>query len=434
MRKSFLSYLFFGVLTTAFGQKNFQQTKAYIDDVKQLTDVMIYDVTSPVAAARYYAYSTLASYELMATQTGVPYPSFTALSKLRLTGIPAEVPSLQHPEMAYRYVLLYVGSKLMPSGKKLLPRAEKLKQALPPTEAEFVEAIGEAVLTYASQDGFLQLNNLKRYTPKRGPAYWQPTKPTYMAPIEPHWNTLKTFFLDRPDQFLTQVPATFDLDPASPFYAMTLEVKNVVDENHKEKNEIAAFWDCNPYAISQIGHLEFGLKKISPGGHWMGIAGIACKKARFSLQKTIYTHTLLALTLHDSFVACWDEKYRSDRIRPETVINRYIDKTWTPLLQTPPFPEYVSGHSVVSTSSALILTQIFGDNFRFKDTTENEFGLKPRTFKSFNQAAEEASISRIYGGIHFMDAVTEGQWLGRQVGQFVLQAIDPGSPSSFPTR
>ena len=434
MRKSFLSYLFFGVLTTAFGQKNFQQTKAYIDDVKQLTDVMIYDVTSPVAAARYYAYSTLASYELMATQTGVLYPSFTALSKLRLTGIPAEVPSLQHPEMAYRYVLLYVGSKLLPSGKKLLPRAEKLKQALPPTEAEFVEAIGEAVLTYASQDGFLQLNNLKRYTPKRGPAYWQPTKPTYMAPIEPHWNTLKTFFLDRPDQFLTQVPATFDLDPASPFYVMTLEVKNVVDENHKEKNEIAAFWDCNPYAISQIGHLEFGLKKISPGGHWMGIAGIACKKARFSLQKTIYTHTLLALTLHDSFVACWDEKYRSDRIRPETVINRYIDKTWTPLLQTPPFPEYVSGHSVVSTSSALILTQIFGDNFRFKDTTENEFGLKPRTFKSFNQAAEEASISRIYGGIHFMDAVTEGQWLGRQVGHFVLQAIDPGSPSSLPTR
>ena len=434
MKNRFLSYLFFGVLTTAFGQKNFQQTKAYIDDVKQLTDVMIYDVTSPVAAARYYAYSTLASYELMATQTGAPYPSFTALSKLRLTGIPAEVPSLQHPEMAYRYALLYVGSKLLPSGKKLLPRSEKLKQALPPTEAKFVEAIGEAVLTYASQDGFLQLNNLKRYTPKRGPAYWQPTKPTYMAPIEPHWNTLKTFFLDRPDQFLTQVPATFDLDPASPFYAMTLEVKNVVDENHKEKNEIAAFWDCNPYAISQIGHLEFGLKKISPGGHWMGIAGIACKKARFSLQKTIYTHTLLALTLHDSFVACWDEKYRSDRIRPETVINRYIDKTWTPLLQTPPFPEYVSGHSVVSTSSALILTQIFGDNFRFKDTTENEFGLKPRTFKSFNQAAEEASISRIYGGIHFMDAVTEGQWLGRQVGQFVLQAIDPGSPSSLPTR
>jgi hypothetical protein len=434
MKKRFLSYLFFGVLTTAFGQKNFQQTKAYIDDVKQLTDVMIYDVTSPVAAARYYAYSTLASYELMATQTGAAYPSFTALSKLRLTGIPAEVPALQHPEMAYRYALLYVGSKLLPSGKKLLPRAEKLKQALPPTEAEFVEAIGEAVLTYASQDGFLQLNNLKRYTPKRGSAYWQPTKPTYMAPIEPHWNTLKTFFLDRPDQFLTQVPATFDLDPASPFYAMTLEVKNVVDENHKEKNEIAAFWDCNPYAISQIGHLEFGLKKISPGGHWMGIAGIACKKARFSLQKTIYTHTLLALTLHDSFVACWDEKYRSDRIRPETVINRYIDKTWTPLLQTPPFPEYVSGHSVVSTSSALILTQIFGDNFRFKDTTENEFGLKPRTFKSFNQAAEEASISRIYGGIHFMDAVTEGQWLGRQVGQFVLQAIDPGSSSSFFTR
>ena len=194
----------------------------------------------------------------------------------------------------------------------------------------------------------------------------------------------------------------------------------MTDENDEEKNEIAAFWDCNPYAISQIGHLEFGLKKISPGGHWMGIAGIAARKARLNLNKTIFTHTLLALVLHDAFIACWDEKYRSDRVRPETVINRHLDKRWSPLLQTPPFPEYVSGHSVVSSASAEILTLIFGPNFSFRDTTEKEFGLKTRSYKSFNQAAEEACISRLYGGIHYRDAIDEGVEQGKKVASFII--------------
>ena len=194
----------------------------------------------------------------------------------------------------------------------------------------------------------------------------------------------------------------------SKFFKILMEVKEVVDQNDKEKNEIAAFWDCNPYVISQIGHLEFGLKKISPGGHWIGIAGIACKKAKFPLDKTIFTHTILAITLHDAFIACWDEKYRSERVRPETVINRNIDKFWSPLLQTPPFPEYVSGHSVVSTASAEILSIIFGENFRYRDTTEREYGLKTRKYKSFRQAASEACISRLYGGfITLMQSMKE---------------------------
>jgi hypothetical protein len=189
------------------------------------------------------------------------------------------------------------------------------------------------------------------------------------------------------------------------------------------KNTIAAFWDCNPYAISQIGHLEFGLKKISPGGHWIGITGIACKKAKLPLEQVVLAHTLVSLTLHDAFVACWDEKYRSNRIRPETVINQYLDPLWKPLLQTPPFPEYTSGHSVASTAAAGILTRIFGDEFKFKDTTEKEFGLKSRTFSSFNRAAEEACISRFYGGIHYMDAIVEGQWQGNEISNHIISKV-----------
>ena len=155
------------------------------------------------------------------------------------------------------------------------------------------------------------------------------------------------------------------------------------------------------------------LKNI-PGGHWIGIAGIATRKAKMTLPQTIFTHTLLSVALHDAFIACWDEKYRSDRIRPETVINRYMDPAWTPLLQTPPFPEYVSGHSVISTTAAEILTLLIGDDFRFRDTSEKEYGLKTRSYKSFRHAAEEACISRLYGGIHFMDAIDQGAWQGKK--------------------
>ena len=96
---------------------------------------------------------------------------------------------------------------------------------------------------------------------------------------------------------------------------------------------------------------------------------------------------------------------------------------WHPLLQTPPFPEYTSGHSVISTAAAETLTDLFGDNFSFDDDTETLYGLPVRHFKSFRAAANEAAISRLYGGIHFRDAIVNGQQMGRQVGEIVLKKI-----------
>jgi hypothetical protein len=169
--------------------------------------------------------------------------------------------------------------------------------------------------------------------------------------------------------------------------------------------------------------MAIGLKKISPGGHWMGITGIACKKANISLDSAILVHTTVALTLHDAFISCWQEKYLSDRIRPESAINILLDPTWRPILQTPPFPEYTSGHSVASSSVAVVLTYLLGDDFNFLDTSEIYFGLPSREFKSFYQAANEAAISRLYGGIHFRDACDYGVLQGKQVGQFVLSNL-----------
>ena len=121
----------------------------------------------------------------------------------------------------------------------------------------------------------------------------------------------------------------------------------------------------------------------------------------------------------DAFISCWDEKYKSNRIRPETYIVRNIDSKWQPLLQTPPFPEYTSGHSVISTTASLVLTYLLGDHFKFTDNSEEMFDLPARSFTSFRQAAAEAAVSRIYGGIHFRDAVDAGVEQGKRIGEFV---------------
>jgi len=137
----------------------------------------------------------------------------------------------------------------------------------------------------------------------------------------------------------------------------------------------------------------------------------------------VYANTITSIAIFDAFISCWDEKYRSNLIRPETLINKTIDKNWRPLLQTPPFPEYTSGHSVVSGASATILTSIFGDDFSFTDNTELPYGLPVRNFNSFNTAAKEAAVSRLYGGIHYRAAIDNGLEQGIDIGKHILKHV-----------
>ena len=105
------------------------------------------------------------------------------------------------------------------------------------------------------------------------------------------------------------------------------------------------------------------------------------------------------------------------------MINEYYDDEWFPLLQTPPFPEYTSGHSVISRASAVVLTKLYGDDFSFEDTTEVFYGLPVRSFNSFLHASEEAAISRLYGGIHYRMAIEEGVTQGNLVGRHITRNI-----------
>jgi hypothetical protein len=164
-------------------------------------------------------------------------------------------------------------------------------------------------------------------------------------------------------------------------------------------------------------------KKITPGGHWMSIAGIAARTAGVDAMRASEAYILTAVALADGFISCWDEKYRSCLTRPVTVINQEIDPTWSPILQTPAFPEYTSGHSVVSGAASTVLTALFGEPFAYVDSTEVEFGLTVRWYDSFRQAADEAAMSRLYGGIHYRPAIENGVAQGRAVGQRVVEQL-----------
>jgi hypothetical protein len=167
----------------------------------------------------------------------------------------------------------------------------------------------------------------------------------------------------------------------------------------------------------------FATKKITPAGHWIGITAVATRKAKSSFSETINAYTNVSIALFDGFISCWDEKWNTLIVRPETLINQYYDQQWLPLLQTPPFPEYTSGHSVISRAAAVILTDLYGSDFSFIDTSEIVYGLPERKYNSFIHASEEAAISRLYGGIHYMMAITEGVSQGQAIGDYIVDKI-----------
>jgi hypothetical protein len=155
----------------------------------------------------------------------------------------------------------------------------------------------------------------------------------------------------------------------------------------------------------------------------MSIVGIANKKAKLSFEDATYAYAKTAIALFDAFIHTWDAKYEYNTVRPETVINKYFDQNWRPLLQTPAFPEYTCGHSTISSSAAEALTSVFGDNFAFTDSTELEFGIANRSFTSFRAAAEENNWARFYGGIHFHNSCVTSTEKGKAVGNWVVDHL-----------
>lgn len=406
--------------------------------MKQLTDVIVHDIFSPPVASRIYAYPSIAAYEAMRPLYGDKYLSF-ANQLDGLKEIPAPADEDINFNLAGIHAFIKVGTALIFSEQKMRDYQQQLYEeldddGLPGSVKEASMAYGDQVarhiLSWADKDMYKETRTFPQYTIRPEDHYWKPTPPDYMQGIEPHWNKIRTMVLDSAKQFEPIDPEPFSMDKTSEFYRQLIEVYEVGKNLSPEQTEIAKFWDCNPYVSHHRGHAMFATKKITPGGHWIGITAIATRKAGSGFDQTVEAYARVSIALFDGFISCWDEKWRSIVVRPETLINQFMDDAWVPLLQTPPFPEYTSGHSVVSRAAAVTLTDLFGPEFAFNDTTELEYGLPAREFESFYSASEEAAISRLYGGIHYMMAIDNGVDQGENVGKYVIANIQTSKPSN----
>jgi hypothetical protein len=291
----------------------------------------------------------------------------------------------------------------------------------------FGDTIAAVVLKRAKADGYFESRGKKKYLGSNEPGQWRPTPPDYLDGVEWCWNTMKPMVLDSASQFAPVSPPKYDTKPGTPFYNLVKEVYDIDKNLTAEQKLIAKYWDDNPFVIEHSGHMVFGNKKITPGGHWMGIASQIIKQEKASPVKAAQTFALTSIALYDGFISCWDEKYRSSYVRPVTVIKDIMDKDWMPYLQTPPFPEYTSGHSTITASAATVLTKLYRDNLAFEDSSDYKYiGLK-RKFTSLSAAAEECSMSRVYGGIHYTISVNTGAAMGKQVGGLVVKKVLEGS-------
>lgn len=271
-------------------------------------------------------------------------------------------------------------------------------------------AVAKAMLVYTDGDGQTECFNSNfpaSYAVTVGTGLWEPTSATTPIPLQPYWGDVRTFLAANVSSVVPIAPPAYSTDPTSAFYLEAMEVYDAVNNLTAEQRKIAEFWSDDPGNTA------------TPPGHSFSIMLQVLKDESADLARTAEVFAKLGMGLHDAFVSCWKAKYVHNLIRPITYVHRYIDNSWTIPLSTPPFPEYTSGHSVQSGAAARILTDLFGENYAFEDRTHAErtdIDGAPRSYTSFYHFADEAAISRLYGGIHYRAAIDVGVEQGKQIG------------------
>jgi hypothetical protein len=270
--------------------------------------------------------------------------------------------------------------------------------------AEMARHVFDWSMTDGGHEAFL--NNFPAYTPPSGPGLWVPTPPGLLPALQPYWDANRPFVLGSGETCSPGPPLPFLESVDSAFYAEALDCYRVTSDLTPEQEAIARFWSDDP-----------GQTATSPG-HSISILTQVARELNLTLDRAAEAYAKVGIAVADAFISCWRTKYNHNLLRPVTYIRSIIDPNWTSLLVTPPFPEYTSGHSVQTAAAAQVLTSLFGQ-LAFNDHTHDVRGLPPRSFSSFAAAAEEAAISRLYGGIHFRAAIERGLEQGACIGKHV---------------
>lgn len=271
-------------------------------------------------------------------------------------------------------------------------------------------ATTEKIILWSTTDGGFegQFHNFPTdYVPPQGPGYWQPTAPGYLPALQPYWGSNRPFLTANIENTTPALPPTYSTDVNSICYERAMEVYEVVENITPEQTKIAQFWSDDPVTTA------------TPPGHSISILNQLLIENDSNLAISAEAFAKLGIGIADAFISCWKVKYETNYPRPITYINEHIDPNWAPILSTPPFPEYTSGHSVQSGTLAVILSDFFGSNFPFTDRTHEhrtDIDGTPRSYRNFQEMAEEAAISRLYGGIHYHEAIYLGLEQGYQIG------------------
>ncbi|MEO5910294.1 MAG: vanadium-dependent haloperoxidase [Pelobium sp.] len=399
-------------------------------NVDHLTQLIIYDAFSPPVASRIYGYTSLAAFEAIRFQDNTYLSIAEQMAGFKTMPKPQKGKKYDYTlaaskaffTVAYK-VTFSVDTLKKYEDKVIAMYQSNLDDSTFSRSIAFGEQVGMAVLARADKDGYAKSRGKVRYLGSNANGKWRPTPPDYMEGVEFCWGKQQLFMVKTSDDFPLPPPPAYSVDKKSQYFKQAVEVYKQSKTLTPDQLQIAAFWDDNPFVIEHNGHAMFANKKITPGGHWIGITAIACKKTKADPVKAAQAYALTSIALYDAFINCWQVKYKTEYIRPITIINENIDPNWVTLLQTPPFPEYPSGHSAISGSAAVMLTHIFGDNFEYMDTSDLRYIGIQRHFKSFLMASDETSISRYYGGIHFKNSVDQGAVQGRQIGEYIWKTL-----------
>ena len=400
--------------------------------VKKLNDIILENNFPPMIGSRNYVYANIAAYEVVAAGD----ENFNSLSgqirHLKAIPKPVDASKIDFP-FASLLAFSAVGNAVtFPEGSmneyvaelKQMAEDAGLPNEVMKASIDYADTVSKHILLWSKEDNYAKLRSASKFTVKDEDGRWIPTPPMYAQAIEPHWCEIRPMVLDSASQIKPVPPPPFDMkNKESLFYKNALEVKNIGDSLTTEQKHIADFWDDNPFKLNVVGHVMFATKKFSPGGHWMNIVGIASQNNKSDFNTTVSTYALASIALFDGFISCWEAKFKTNYVRPETVITKHFNADWRPYLQTPPFPEYTSGHAVISAATAEILTAAFGEDVAFRDTSSTEFGIPARSFKSFRQAALEAGQSRVYGGIHYTNSCLVGTKQGKEIGRLVNERL-----------
>lgn len=400
--------------------------------VKKLTDIIVVDIFTPPVASRIYANTSLAMYEAIRFQKegagsitaklkgfdAMPFPEKGKQYYFSIAAIQSFCETAKKVTFSVPEITKYQDSMIAVYSSGL--DEEVVKQSI-----AFGQQVADVIGKRLGKDNYKETRGFERFEVKTDDdARWVPTLPDYADGLEPHWPKMMTMALDSSNQVEADPFPAYSKDPNSDYFKELKEVYDISKKRTDEQTDIALFWDDNPFVSQHKGHVMFQDKKMTPPGHWMAITQQAAKKQNIDAVESAKTYAQTAVGMYDAFISCWYVKYKTVRIRPQTAIQRLIEPTWTSFIQSPPFPEYTSGHSTVSSTAAEVLTSIFGDGYTFTDSSELEYNLPVRSFTSFREAALEASVSRVYGGIHYRTGCEAGNKQGKKLAEIILEKLN----------